>query len=85
VSAAGIGWGKEFLAIGVDVDGARHAIYPTASRTLCGVSDDALDVHGGGDESMPDCLVCALTAQAYDRVDHSAPPAWFRNTAEVAA
>jgi hypothetical protein len=68
---------KELLAIGADYAGVRHAIYPTACRTLCSMSDDKLvDVCGGGDG--PDCLVCATAAAAFDRIDRSAPASWFR-------
>jgi len=59
-------------------------MYPTATRTLCNLSDDVVsDVVDGLEEPPPDCLVCAVTAAAFDRVDRSAPPAWFRQ--QVAA
>jgi hypothetical protein len=76
---------KELLAIGVDELRVRHAIYPTASRALCGALDDALDVHGGANESQPDCLPCATAAAAIDKIDRSAPASWFRSGLEEQA
>jgi hypothetical protein len=77
----GLGLAKEILATGVDAEGTRHAIYPTASFTLCSMSDDQLgDVVDGSDEA-PDCLVCATAAAAFDRIDRSAPDSWFRAAA----
>lgn len=70
---------KELLAIAADYAGVRHAIYPTACRTLCSMSDDKIvDVTGGGDG--PDCrLACATAAAAFDKIDRSAPSTWYRH------
>jgi hypothetical protein len=78
------GGAKELLAIGADYAGVRHAIYPTAYRTLCSTPDDQLAEVSGEDEP-PDCLVCAASARAFDKIDRSAPSAWFRNGTAAAA
>lgn len=73
---------KEFLAIAVDEQGVRHAMYPTDDSTLCSLVDVAEVIADG---EPPDCLLCATTARVWDRVDRSAPSAWFRNGAKGAA
>lgn len=76
---------NELLAVAIDTDAVRHAMYPTSARTLCGRSDGAIVDLVAGDTALPDCLVCKTTACAFDGVDHSAPAAWFRAGAAVAA
>jgi hypothetical protein len=75
----------ELLAIAIDDDAVRHAMYPTSGRTLCGRSDGAIAEVVAGDNGSPDCLVCKTTACAFDGVGHSAPASWFRSGAAVAA
>jgi hypothetical protein len=74
---------RETLTSALDGGGIRHAIYPTASRTLCSKTDEALDVRG--DTRPPDCLACATAAAAFDHIDNSAPSDWFRNGEEANA
>lgn len=69
---------REQLAIAVTDDEALHAMYPTASYTLCGIADDRIVDVADGHNDRPDCLVCATTAAAFDRIDRTAPATWFR-------
>lgn len=82
MSAYGI---TELLAIAIDHDDVRHAMYPTSGRTLCGRNDGTIAEVIAGDNGPPDCSVCKTTACAFDHVDRSAPTAWFRAEAAVAA
>lgn len=52
-----------------------HAIYPTASTTLCGVSRDQVEELGGS--LPPVCEPCFETAHVFHRIDRSAPAKWF--------
>ena len=77
---------KEMLAIGTDYAGVRHAVYPTACRTLCSKkSDEQIADVDDGDSGPPDCLVCATAARAFDKIDRSAPSTWFRRSEAAAA
>ncbi len=63
-----------------DRRGVRHAIYPTAERTLCGLRmadmpENRIRTRG---TTRPDCQVCRETAETIDAADRSAPPGWFR-------
>lgn len=84
MNAVGFHGPKEHLAVAVDRGGVSHAIYPTASRTLCSMHDDELGDVVNGLEHTPDCLVCVTTAAAFDRIDRSAPSTWFRREAAAA-
>lgn len=55
-------------------DGLWHAIYPTATRTLCG---RVTSKHRGpGRKWPPTCATCAAVAVAFHRIDGSAPRHW---------
>jgi hypothetical protein len=54
-------------------DGRWHAVYPTATLTLCGREKES---QGKGRPGQPTCLRCLGTALAFRRIDGSAPVAW---------
>jgi hypothetical protein len=49
-------------------DGLRHAIYPTATMTLCGRARE-----GASSRTLPTCVPCHEVAAVYFRIDRSAP------------
>lgn len=57
------------------LDGEWHAIYPTASRTLCGLQFD-MATRRRGRRCAPTCPVCLAATAAFDRIDGSAPERW---------
>jgi hypothetical protein len=67
---------REILTSGQDSGGVWHAFYASASRTLCNVArpERGEDRHA----HEPTCETCVTTARAFDRIDSSCPPHWFR-------
>jgi hypothetical protein len=60
-------------------DGLRHAIYPTATMTLCGRARE-----GASSRTLPTCVPCHEVAAVYFRIDRSAPAWWFTTSGGAA-
>ena len=58
-----------------DTGGATHAVYPTATLTLCGLSRASTKASLKSD--TPSCGLCATAAREFRRIDRSAPAHWF--------
>jgi len=69
------------MGIVAGYDQVRHAAYPTASRTLCGLLVSAMRSEVPNPRGRkPDCRVCRKTAEEIDSLDRSAPAPWFRHS-----
>jgi len=64
---------REILTSQRGTDGLWHALYPSATKTLC--NRDALPLTKGR-RYPPTCGVCAKTARRFDRIDGTAPAHW---------
>lgn len=69
---------KTFLA-STEIGGVRHAAYPDAERTLCG-----LVAPTDRGRPVPTCQVCVETAVRFDQIDCSVPDHWRPDYQEAA-
>lgn len=76
----------EQLATMLDEGGLLHAIYPSATNSLCGLDVDELEQPRVRDRSAPPgCGDYYATAERFDRIDRSAPSHWFRHLVATSA
>ena len=61
------------------MDGAWHAIYPTATTTLCLQRCTAR----GTTEAFPTCETCARVAVRMHEIDKSCPASWKSQIEEI--